>query len=379
MKKLIFVFFLFLVLSKNVFAIETIAKQAILYDMDTKSVLFKKNSDQLVSPSSMSKIMTIYYVFKKISEGELSLQDEFIVSKKAWKKGGSKMFVKVNEKVKVEDLIRGIIVQSGNDACIVLAEGLSGSEKLFSEELTELGKEIGLKNSFFTNSTGWPDPQHLMTVDDLLTLSIRTIKDFPDFFHYYSEKEFTFSGIKQLNRNPLLFTDLNSDGLKTGHTSLGGYGLVATVKKNDRRLILVLNGLNSSKDRAKEAQRLLKIGFNQYEILKIAEANKNIKTLNVWGGDKKKINIFSKDEIKITIPKKIKKQLSFVIKYQSPLIPPITSEEPIGEFLIKKNKEILKKFKLFTDQNVRKMNFFQKIGHNFRYLLFGESVIINNE
>ena len=379
MKKLIFVFFLFLVLSKNVFAIETIAKQAILYDMDTKSVLFKKNSDQLVSPSSMSKIMTIYYVFKKISEGELSLQDEFIVSKKAWKKGGSKMFVKVNEKVKVEDLIRGIIVQSGNDACIVLAEGLSGSEKLFSEELTELGKEIGLKNSFFTNSTGWPDPQHLMTVDDLLTLSIRTIKDFPDLFHYYSEKEFTFSGIKQLNRNPLLFTDLNSDGLKTGHTSLGGYGLVATVKKNDRRLILVLNGLNSSKDRAKEAQRLLKIGFNQYEILKIAEANKNLKTLNVWGGDKKKINIFSKDEIKITIPKKIKKQLSFVIKYQSPLIPPITSEEPIGEFLIKKNKEILKKFKLFTDQNVRKMNFFQKIGHNFRYLLFGESVIINNE
>ena len=379
MKKLIFVFFLFLVLSKNVFAIETIAKQAILYDMDTKSVLFKKNSDQLVSPSSMSKIMTIYYVFKKISEGELSLQDEFIVSKKAWKKGGSKMFVKVNEKVKVEDLIRGIIVQSGNDACIVLAEGLSGSEKLFSEELTELGKEIGLKNSFFTNSTGWPDPQHLMTVDDLLTLSIRTIKDFPDLYHYYSEKEFTFSGIKQLNRNPLLFTDLNSDGLKTGHTSLGGYGLVATVKKNDRRLILVLNGLNSSKDRAKEAQRLLKIGFNQFEILKIAKANEKLKTLNVWGGDKKKINIFSKDEIKITIPKKIKKQLSFAIKYQSPLIPPITSEEPIGEFLIKKNKEILKKFKLFTDQNVKKMNFFQKIGHNFRYLLFGESVIINNE
>ena len=379
MKKLIFVFFLFPILSKNVFAIETIAKQAILYDMDTKSVLFKKNSDQLVSPSSMSKIMTIYYVFKKISEGELSLQDEFIVSKKAWKKGGSKMFVKVNEKVKVEDLIRGIIVQSGNDACIVLAEGLSGSEKLFSEELTELGKEIGLKNSFFTNSTGWPDPQHLMTVDDLLTLSIRTIKDFPDLYHYYSEKEFTFSGIKQLNRNPLLFTDLNSDGLKTGHTSLGGYGLVATVKKNDRRLILVLNGLNSSKDRAKEAQRLLKIGFNQFEILKIAEANEKLKTLNVWGGDKKKINIFSKDEIKITIPKKIKKQLSFAIKYQSPLIPPIISEEPIGEFLIKKNKEILKKFKLFTDQNVKKMNFFQKIGHNFRYLLFGESVIINNE
>ena len=173
-----------------------------------------------------------------------------------------------------------------------------------------------------------------MTVDDLLTLSIRTIKDFLIFI-IIIRKEFTFSGIKQLNRNPLLFTDLNSDGLKLV-LHLGGYGLVATVKKNDRRLILVLNGLNSSKDRAKEAQRLLKIGFNQYEILKIAEANEKLKTLNVWGGDKKKINIFSKDEIKITIPKKIKKQLSFAIKYQSPLIPPIISEEPIGEFLIKK-------------------------------------------
>ncbi len=369
------IFFIFLIALNNVNAIETIAKQAILYDMDTKSIILKKNSDQLVSPSSMSKIMTIYYAFKKISEGDLSLDDEFIVSRKAWKKGGSKMFVKINDRVKVEDLIRGIIVQSGNDACIVLAEGLSGSEKLFSEELTELGKEIGLKNSFFTNSTGWPDPQHLMTLDDLLTLSIRTLEDFPEFFHYYAEKEFTYSGIKQLNRNPLLFTELNSDGLKTGHTSLGGYGLVATVMKNKRRLILVLNGLNSSKDRAREAERLIKIGFNQYENIKIADKNKTLKTLNVWGGDKKSVNVFSKEQISITVPKRIKKNLSFSIKYQSPLIPPINSKEPIGEFLIKKNREILKKFKLYTNENVVKMNFFQKIVHNLKYLLFGESVI----
>ena len=172
MKKFYFILFLFCILSKNLNAIETIAKQAILYDLDTKSVIFKKNSDQLVSPSSMSKIMTIYYTFKQISEGNLALEDKFTVSKKAWKKGGSKMFVKINDQVKVEDLIRGIIVQSGNDACIVLAEGLSGSESLFSEELNELGKEIGLKNSFFTNSTGWPDPQHLMTVDDLLKTKV---------------------------------------------------------------------------------------------------------------------------------------------------------------------------------------------------------------
>ena len=184
-----------------------------------------------MSPSSMSKIMTIYYVFKKISEGELKLTDEFIVSKKAWKKGGSKMFLNVNTNVTVEELIRGIIVQSGNDACIAIAEGISGSEKLFAEELNSLAREIGLQNSNFTNSTGWPDPEHLTTINDLLQLTIRTIDDFPDLYHYYSEKEFTYSDIKQLNRNPMLFSDVNADGLKTGHTSLGGYGLVASVKK----------------------------------------------------------------------------------------------------------------------------------------------------
>ncbi len=370
-----FCFFIFtpFILFKQSLALDTIAKQAILYDFETKSIIFKKDSDKLMSPSSMSKIMTIYYVFKKISDGELTLEDEFKVSRKAWKKGGSKMFVKVNDKVKVKDLIRGIIVQSGNDACIVLAEGLSGSEDLFSEEITQLGKEIGLKNSIFTNSTGWPDPQHLMTVDDLLTLSIRTIKDFPEFFHFYSEKEFIYNGIKQLNRNPLLFSELNSDGLKTGHTSLGGYGLVATVKKNGRRLILVLNGLDSSKDRAREATRLIKLGFNQYESLKIADENTNLKKLFVWAGNKKSVDVYNKEEISITIPKRIKKDISSFVKYQSPIIPPISKDQIIGELVIKNKNEIIKKVELFARDEVKKMNFFQKIGHNFKYLLLGES------
>ena len=171
------------------------------------------------------------------------------------------MFVNVGSKVKVEDLIRGIIVQSGNDACIVVAEAISGSEKLFAQELNTLGQEIGLKKSNFTNSTGWPDPEHLMTTEDLLTLTIRTIEDFPMFYHYYAEKEFTYNDIKQNNRNPLLYSNIQSDGLKTGHTSLGGYGLVASVKKNDRRLTIILNGLNSSKERAKESERLSKIAL----------------------------------------------------------------------------------------------------------------------
>ena len=241
-----------------------------------------------MSPSSMSKIMTIYYLFKKIQDGELKLSDKFKVSKKAWKKGGSKMFLNVNNMVSIEDLIRGIIVQSGNDACIVVAEGISGSEALFAEELNILAKEIGLTNSNFTNSTGWPDPDHLTTIKDLLTLTIKTIEDFPSLYHYYSEKEFVYSDIKQLNRNPLLYNNLGADGLKTGHTSLGGYGLVASVKKNDRRLIIILNGLKSSKVRSNESERLIKIGFNQFKNINLFDQNELVTRLNVWGGGKKK-------------------------------------------------------------------------------------------
>ena len=269
-------------------SLETTAAQGVLYDYESKSTIFEKNIDEPMSPSSMSKIMTIYYLFKKIHEGEISLEDKFLVSKKAWKKGGSKMFVNVNSEVKVEDLIRGIIVQSGNDACIVVAEAISGSEELFAKELNELGKEIGLKNSNFTNSTGWPDPEHLMTVNDLLTLTIRTIEDFPDLYHYYAEKEFTFNDIKQINRNPLLFNNTGADGLKTGHTSLGGYGIVATVKKNDRRLILVLNGIKSNRSRSKESKRLINIGFKQFNNILVANEGDELIDIPVWGGKKKK-------------------------------------------------------------------------------------------
>ena len=293
MKKLL-IFLLFIIKTSFVQAIETPAEQAILYDYETKSVLFEKNSDELMSPSSMSKIMTIYYLFKKIKDGEISIDDEFEVSKKAWKKGGSKMFVNLKSMVRVEDLIRGIIVQSGNDACIVVAEGISGSEKIFADELNELANEIGLENSNFTNSTGWPDKKHLMTVNDLLKLTVRTIEDFPDLYRYYSEKEFTYNNIKQLNRNPLLFRPIGSDGLKTGHTSLGGYGLVATVKNKDRRLILVLNGLKSSAQRSKESERLMKIGFNQFKSIKVAIKTKELGEIPIWSGKKKKLVFIQK-------------------------------------------------------------------------------------
>jgi D-alanyl-D-alanine carboxypeptidase (penicillin-binding protein 5/6) len=374
MNKLL-IFLLFIIKTSLVQAIETPAKQGILYDFETKSVLFEKNSDELMSPSSMSKIMTIYYLFKKIKDGEISIDDEFEVSKKAWKKGGSKMFVNLKSMVRVEDLIRGIIVQSGNDACIVVAEGISGSEDIFADELNELANEIGLENSNFTNSTGWPDKKHLMTVNDLLKLTIRTIEDFPDLYRYYSEKEFTYNNIKQLNRNPLLFRPMGSDGLKTGHTSLGGYGLVATVKNKDRRLILVLNGLKSSAQRSKESERLMKIGFNQFKSIKIANKEKELGQIPIWSGTKKKVGFYTKDEISITVPKRDRKKINFKVRYQSPLIAPVEEGQYVADFLIKKNEQTIKSYKLYSTNNVSESNFFSKMILNFKFLLFGESLI----
>ena len=359
----------------KVFSLDTIAKQAILYDYETKTIIFEKNSEELMSPSSMSKIMTIYYVFKKIKDGDLKLTDKFKVSKKAWKKGGSKMFVNVNTMVSVEDLIRGIIVQSGNDACIAIAEGISGSEELFAEELNLLAKEIGMMNSSFTNATGWPDPDHLTTIQDLLTLTVRTIEDFPELYYYYAEKEFTYSGIRQLNRNPLLFNEINADGLKTGHTSLGGYGLVASVLKNNRRLILILNGLKRNKDRSDESERLIKVGFNQYKVIDLYDQNQTITNLQVWGGRKKNVAVYSKESVNLTVPNRIKKDLVFTIKHYKPLLAPIEKDQKVADLIVKnKNAEIIKKFELFSKNEIKKMSFFSKVYNNLKFLLLGESI-----
>ena len=372
---ILLLFLITLLKASVVLSIETPAQQAMLYDYETSSVIFEKNQDELMSPSSMSKIMTIYYLFKKIKDGEILLDDEFEVSKKAWKKGGSKMFVNVNSMVKVEDLIRGIIVQSGNDACIVVAEAISGSEEAFAEELNSLANDIGLRNSNFTNSTGWPDTKHLMTVNDLLILTLRTIKDFPDLYRYYAEKEFTYNDIKQLNRNPLLFSNFESDGLKTGHTSLGGYGIVTTAIKNNRRLILVLNGLKSSSLRSKESKRLMKVGFNQFKNINLFDTGDIVEEIPVWSGKKKKVSIYTKEKISLTIPKKIEKKLEYKLRYELPLIAPIKEDQYVADLIVKKNNEAFKIVKLYSNNEVKKINFFSKIVLNLKFLLFGESII----
>ena len=234
------VFYLFnffiVIVAFPAFAVSTIADFAILLDMNTGKVLFEKNADKQMSPASMSKMMTAYMLFERIKDGGLSLDDTLFVSENAWRKGGAKsggstMFLKPGKRVGIEELIQGIIVQSGNDACIVVAEGLAESEEAFAEEMTERAREFGMKNTIFKNSTGWPVPGHVSTARDLALLAKRTIMDFPTFYHYYSNKEYTFNAIRQINRNPLLYRDISADGLKTGHTLDSGYGLTASVKK----------------------------------------------------------------------------------------------------------------------------------------------------
>ena len=373
--KIINVTLFFLVFFKPLIAIESIAKQAVVYDMQTNSIIYEKNADELMSPSSMSKLLTVYYVFKKLNNGEISLTDKFKVSKKAWKKGGSKMFINENSLVSIEDLLRGIIVQSGNDACITIAEGFSGTEDNFADELNLLAKEIGLENSNFTNSTGWPDPEHLTTTRDLLKIAIRTINDFPELYKYYAEKEFTYNKIRQINRNPLLFVDQNTDGLKTGHTSLGGYGLVASSKRLNRRIILIVNGLNSSKERKFESKKLMDAAFFQYKNVNLDQKIISNEDIFVWNGVKKKLKLYSKEDVNITVPKLVANEIKFYIKYKSPVSAPVKKDSEIAVLLVKNKKgEILKRFSLFASENINEMNFLKKIFFKFKYLIFGDSL-----
>ena len=247
-------------------AFETTAAAAIVIDNRTGAVLFEKNPDQRLRPASMSKLMTAYMIFDRLKGGRLKLDDQILVSERAWKMGGSQMFVKVGDRVKVEDLIRGIIIQSGNDACVAMAESIAGSEEEFAREMTEKGREIGLTNSTFANATGLDAPEHLMTVRDLATLARRIIADFPEYFKYYGEREFEYAGIKQPNRNPLLQAGVPGvDGMKTGFTDGAGYGLVATAKRDDRRMIVVLAGVDTAPHRKAEGERVLEYGFREFQ------------------------------------------------------------------------------------------------------------------
>src|ERR1700712_2938244 len=277
-------------------AIDTAAKWAYIQDYDTSATLLEKQADEEMPPSSMTKLMTMYLVYDQLKQGRLKLEDELPVTEKAWRRQGSKMFVQIGGTVKVEDLIRGVVVQSGNDAAIVLAEAIGGSEEGFAEKMNAKAKELALTHSFFKNCTGWPDPEQHMSARDIATLAGRIIRDFPDYYHYDAEKSFRYNGIDQGNRNPMVQKG-TADGLKTGHTEAGGYGVVASSKRNGRRVILVLNGMSSMHERAEESERLMDWAFFNFEDVTLFSAGDVIEHIPVWLGTERTVPLVAGREV----------------------------------------------------------------------------------
>ncbi|SDB49069.1 D-alanyl-D-alanine carboxypeptidase family protein [Belnapia rosea] len=309
---------------------DTIARQAFIIDADTDAVLLEKNADERMPPSSMSKLMTMYVVFSMLKEGRLKLDQELPVSERAWRMQGSKMFVQIGSTVPVEALIRGVIVQSGNDACIVLAEGISGSEQQFAELLNEKGKQIGLTDSTFRNATGWPDPEHRMTCRDLARVARRIINDFPEYYKYYNERSFTWNGISQENRNPALARVPGADGLKTGHTEEAGYGLTASAKRGDRRLIVVFNGLPTMRARGEESERLLEWGFREFENVVLFRAADVIEEVPVHLGDRRTVPLVGGKDVVVTLPRQWRQRLQARVKYEAPIAAPVLKGQELG-------------------------------------------------
>jgi serine-type D-Ala-D-Ala carboxypeptidase (penicillin-binding protein 5/6) len=351
-------------------AIETKAKQAILIDAATQTVLFEKNAYKRTAPSSMSKMMTAYIAFDFVKRGIISIDDTFITSAKAWRKGGSRMFLPVNKPARFEDLLKGLIIQSGNDAAIAITEAISGSEEVFTEVMNRTAIKIGLKNSHFANSTGWPAPDHYMSTHDIAMLALRTIEDFPEYYHYYSEKEFAYNNIKQPNRNGLLYRNIGADGLKTGHADAAGYGLAASATKNGRRLIAVVNGLSSDAERSREAEKLLKYGFTSFSNIVIAKKGETIEKVQTWYGNQEETELVSNQDIVLTLPTALTNSVKVRLSYNLPIIAPITAGQSLASLNIEvEGQESSKSFELTAKDRNERASFFGKLFYNIRLML----------
>ncbi len=359
-------------------AIETTATSAIVVEVTTGEPLLEKEADAPMAPASMSKLMTLYMLFDRLKSGALSLEDNFRISENAWRRGGAKsgsstMFLEPNKKIKVEDLIRGIIVQSGNDACIVVAEGLSGSEEAFAAEMNAKAKVMGLKDSHFANSTGWPDPQHRMTPRDLALLAERLIKDFPQYYHYFSELQFIYNGIKQSNRNPLLYKQTNVDGLKTGHTTESGFGLVASAIRNERRLILVVNGLTSKKARSAEPERLLEWAFREFANYALFKDGETLDEAEVWLGEAQRVPLVLERGIHLTLPRKDRPKLVAKVTYTGPVPAPIKKGQKIATLVIETPTKGKQEYPLVAGADVERLGLVGRLMAALHTILWGGS------
>lgn len=318
-------------------AFDTNATAAWVYDVNTGTVLLEKNAETPIPPASMSKLMTLNMVFEALESGRLKLDDTLPVSTKAWQMGGSKMFVEPRDTPTVEQLIKGIIVLSGNDACVVVAEGLGGTEEAFARQMTERGRQLGLEHSTFRNSTGWPDPEHRMSAEDLGILAVRLIEEFPQYYENFGLTEFRYMDrvpSNRFNRNPLLRLGIGADGLKTGHTQEAGYGLVGSAVQNGRRVIFVISGLQSDTARAEEAERIVNWAFRQFTMETLVPANEKVVEAPVWLGTQSRIGLTTKDGVNVLIPAGARDQVKVEAVFQSPVPAPIAKGDQIGQLVV---------------------------------------------
>ena len=314
---------------------ETKATEAILIDADSGDVFFEKGADVQIPPASMSKLMTMIMVFDALKKGSLSLDQEFVISVNAWKRGGSSsggstMYAEVKSSVKLSDLIQGVTVQSANDACIAIAEGMAGTEEAFAARLTARARELGIKDASFRNATGLPDPDHHMSVRELSVMARYIINNYPDYYKYYSEPEFTWNKITQKNRNPLLLDYPGADGMKTGYTKESGYGLVGSAVRDGRRLIMVIAGLTSITERKEEAQKLLDWGFSQFKTFQVYSKGERVSSARVWGGVRRSVDILSADDVSVSLSPAEQKAVTVNMTYRGPLMAPVKAGEQIG-------------------------------------------------
>ena len=358
--------------SKPGSGIETQAKHALVLEIETGTVLLDKGADERIPPASMSKIMTAYIVFGMVKEGRAALTDELPVSERAWRLQGSKMFVPIGGRISIDDLLKGVIIQSGNDACLVLAEGLAGSEEAFAALMNEKGQQIGLKDSHFTDVSGLPDPNHWMTARDLATLAIRTIKDFPEYYHYYSEMDYEFNNIKQGNRNPLLYKNVGADGLKTGHTEEAGYSLAASMKRDNRRIILVLNGLPTMKARAQESERLIDWAFREFNNYRLFSPGDKVDDGDVWLGAEPKVPLSVGTDLIVTLPRKARKDMKVTVEYDRPIPAPIEKGTTVGRVVVTVPDFPPVESPLIAAASVERMNTFGRIATLAGYLVWGQ-------
>jgi len=368
-------FFLFILiyfsLIIRIYAIETKADSAVVLDVNSNTILFEKNADIKQGPASMSKLMLIYMVFERIQNRTLSMEQEFLVSKKAWKFGGSKMFVNVGDMVSVEDLLKGVIVQSGNDACIVLAEGMSGSEKNMVDEMNEKSRELGLTNSNFENVTGWPHEDHYMSLKDIAILSRLIITKFPEYYYMFSLNDFTYNDIKQFNRNKLISID-GYDGLKTGRTSQSGYGIATSALRNDRRVVSVVNGLNSDKERINETKKLVNWSFRGFVNYNLYKEEEPIQLAKVWLGKESFVPLVLNEDLTVTIKKKNLDKFKINLIYETPIVSPIKKGDKLAELhLIESDNVIIKE--VYSGKDIDKISRFYRSFSIINYLLFGVS------